>query len=283
MDHASSSVSLLLARFVRWAETDPDVLAAFVIGSRARDDHPADEWSDLDILVLSTDCERHLHNLDWVSAVGGPWVVTFLENTAGGEGTERRVLFEDGLDVDFAFLPPSILEQPVSTEVLRRGIIVLVDKCSAGDRLPELAKLPCPHRKPSEAGYLELVNDVLYHYLWAARKLRRGELAVAIGCVDCYLKNRLLTMIEWHAKAANGLQYDTWHRGRFLEEWADPRIVQGLRQAYAHYDPDDLRRALRATINLFRWVAEETAEMLGFAYPFHADRQVEELVRECLS
>ncbi|MGQ9697690.1 MAG: aminoglycoside 6-adenylyltransferase [Armatimonadota bacterium] len=283
MDHGSSSVPFLLTRFVRWAETDPDVRAAFIIGARARTDHPADQWSDLDILVLSTNCERHLHTMDWVSVVGGPWIVTFIEETPCGSGRERRVLFEDGLDVDFAFFPPSILEQPLDADVVLRGITVLVDKCGAADRLPEVAKLPCPHEQPSEQQYLELVSDVLYHYLWAARKLRRGELSVAIGCVDGYLKNRLLTMVEWHTKAANGLQFDTWHRGRFLEEWADPRVVFGLRQAYAHYDSDDIRRALRATINLFRWVAEETAEMLGFSYPSQADRKVEELVKECLS
>lgn len=283
MDHSNSSVSLLLARLVRWANTDPDILAAFIIGSRARSDHPADQWSDLDILILSTTCDRHLHSLDWISAVGGPWLVTFLEPIAGCGGTERRVLFEDGLDVDFAFLPPSVLDHPMSAEVVRRGIRVLVDKCDASDRLPELAKLPSGPTLPSEADYAELVNDVLYHYLWAARKLRRGEFAVAIGCVDGYLKSRLFTMVEWHAKATNGPQYDTWPRGRFLEKWADPRVVQGLRQAYAHYDPDDMRRALRATVNLFRWIAEETAEVLGFTYPMRADRKVEEMVRDCLS
>jgi aminoglycoside 6-adenylyltransferase len=38
----------LTERFVKWAETQPDIHAAMVIGSRARTEWPADEWSDLD-------------------------------------------------------------------------------------------------------------------------------------------------------------------------------------------------------------------------------------------
>ena len=45
----------LIERFVQWAQTDDNIRAAIVIGSRARVDHPADEWSDLDILILAND------------------------------------------------------------------------------------------------------------------------------------------------------------------------------------------------------------------------------------
>ncbi len=41
----------LIERFTRWAEAEEDVRAALILGSRARKDHPADEWSDLDVLV----------------------------------------------------------------------------------------------------------------------------------------------------------------------------------------------------------------------------------------
>lgn len=37
-------------KFISWAQTVEDIKAAFIVGSRARKDHPADEWSDMDIL-----------------------------------------------------------------------------------------------------------------------------------------------------------------------------------------------------------------------------------------
>lgn len=56
----------LVERFVRWAETLSDIRAAVIIGSRARVDHPADEWADLDIMVITTDPERYVSTRDWI-------------------------------------------------------------------------------------------------------------------------------------------------------------------------------------------------------------------------
>jgi len=90
------------------------------------------------------------------------------------------------------------------------------------------------------------------HAVWATKKLRRGELFIAKSCCDNTMKRLLRQMIEWHARATHGWDYDTWYDGRFLHQWADPRTAAGLREADAHYDADDVRRALFATTDLFR-------------------------------
>ena len=119
--------------------------------------------------------------------------------------------------------------------------------------------------------------------VWTATKLRRGELLTAKGCCDGYMKDLLLWMTIWHAGAARGWTYDTWHRGRFFEEWADPRVVAGLHAAYAHYDAADVARALWATMDLFRWVARETTAHLGYPYPGSAEERVVALVTTVLA
>ena len=81
----------------------------------------------------------------------------------------------------------------------------------------------------------------------------------------------------------NGWNYDTWFRGRFLEEWAHPQAVKELHGAFAHYDEEDAKAALLATMDLFRWIAVETAEKLGYPYPAKADEHVTKWIRTCLS
>ena len=68
-----------------------------------------------------------------------------------------------------------------------------------------------------------------------------------------------------------------------MEEWADPRVLEELRSAFAHYDKDDVSRALLSSMALFRWVSKETAEKLGYTYPTEADECVTKWVRNCLS
>jgi aminoglycoside 6-adenylyltransferase len=136
--------------------------------------------------------------------------------------------------------------------------------------------------KPTQAEFLHVVNDFLYHAVWTVKHLRRGELWWAKMCSDCYMHHLLLRMIEWHAHATHDWNYDTWFRGRFLEKWADPRVVEGLRSSFAHYETDDVARALLEEMKLFRWVALETAKKLEYQYPVEAEEHVLRWVETCL-
>jgi len=104
----------LIDRFVAWAEPRSDLRAALVVGSYARRDHPADVWSDLDLLLITTDPHFYLERTDWLTDVGQPWL-TFLEPTAVGRLVERRVLFAGALDVDFTVVPLAVVQQLSST------------------------------------------------------------------------------------------------------------------------------------------------------------------------
>jgi aminoglycoside 6-adenylyltransferase len=277
----------LIARFVAWAQGREDIRAAAVIGSRARGaNHPADEFSDLDIILIATDPQPYIATGGWVEAIGHPWLV-FVERTPDGHLSERRVLFEGGLDVDFAFMPVGPVRAMLKTgvdpdlaDMIRRGVRVLVDKDGLAAQIIAAAPTAQPPQAPSEADFLQVANDFWYHTVWTAKHLRRGELWWAKGCCDGYLKALLLRMLEWHARATQGPEHDTWMRGRFLEEWADPRAVMELCEAFARYDTDEIWGALAATMGLFRWVSVETAGQWGFAYPTFGAERATELVHK---
>jgi aminoglycoside 6-adenylyltransferase len=269
----------ILERFLAWARAREDLRAVIVLGSRARGDRPADEFSDLDLALVSTDPGFYLRETWWLERLGTP-LLTFVEGQAVGTGLERRVLFEGDLDVDFAVLrleevagwgrggmPPEI------AAVFARGFRFAVDKDGLEGPMG-LSSLDPPGAEPlpDRETFVSLCHDFLYHALWAAKKLRRGELWVARWCVDGYMKLQLLQVLQWHARIVDG--HDTWHKGRFLESWADPRAVAELREAFARYDPEEVGLALRTTVEIFRRVAKEVATKLGHRYPEESDERV---------
>ena len=279
MDDTASAYEQLMEKFIQWAQTEENIRAAVVIGSRARLDHPADEWSDLDILIFAYDPEPYLTTSNWLHHIGSPWL-TFIEPTPDGSGFERRVLFQGGLDVDFAPDPVSdlktMLDQgfpPDYADMIHRGVRFLVDKDGYAKRLQDITIDPPPYSPPAESEFLNLVNDFWYHTVWTGKRLRRGELWRAKSCCDGYLKHLLRQMMEWHTHASRGEGVDTWMRGRFLEEWADVRAVESLPVIFAHYDEEDIWRALMATMDLFRWLAVESAELLGYSYPSFGEKR----------
>ncbi len=275
----------LTERFVAWAEDRADIRAAIVVGSRARVDHPVDEWSDLDMLIFATNPEYYLLRTDWLENIGNIWI-TIIGRTEGGD-PERLVLFEGGFQVDFVILSNDILPRLVHAEsvpdVIRRGTRVLLDKDGlVAQMIPSSLEPPSLH-PPTQDEFIQVINSFWFIAVCTAKQLRRGELWMIKLLHDAKMKGLLLRMMEWHARAINGWNYDTWHMGRFLREWADPRALEDLRGTFAHFDEDDSWSALLATMDLFRWLAIETSEKLSYQYPALSDERATGLVRKFFS
>lgn len=266
----------IIARVVDWAQEEPRILAAMVVGSRARTDHPADAWSDLDVVIFATDPDELLGEDDWIHRMGTP-VITFLEPTAVGMWKERRALFEGALDVDFSIIPAAFLAEALAdtslvqetASVLTRGVRVLADKeGELGRLLAAVAGLPRPGATPPDQARLDqLVNDFWFHVVWIAKKLRRGELAVAHECLDGHQRRLLLTLVRWHAE----LRGPIWHGTRYLEEWVDRTTRDALAATWARHGHDDDVRATRAMMDLVSRLAAEVAAAHRLTVPPHAE------------
>ena len=108
----TASYEQLIQRFNVWAEKRSDIRAACIVGSRARTDHPADEWADLDMVVFTSNPEYYLSEMSWIDQLAKP-LLTFIETTPESGTRERRVLFEGMIDADF-----TILHQEITAELL---------------------------------------------------------------------------------------------------------------------------------------------------------------------
>ncbi|MEO8245585.1 MAG: aminoglycoside 6-adenylyltransferase [Chloroflexota bacterium] len=277
----------LLERITAWAGSRNDVRGALLVGSAARSVSPADEHSDLDVVLFVTEPRAWLDEASWVREIGDPWV-TFIEPTGVGHGWERRVLFADGVDVDFSLFPPPDASDEAAIAarhihgVLQRGARALADpEGFLATMLDEARAAPPVLRAetPSAAELANLVGDLLYHVVWTARKALRGEGWVAAECINGHMAPNLARLATWHAVVVNGVT-DTWHAGRFLERWADPRAVSGLARSLTDTTPQRMGEALAACLELCELLAGELGPPIGQPYPTDAHRRVAAWLRE---
>lgn len=270
-----------LAKITRFLKLQEDIHYAIVIGSQARKVRPADEWSDIDIVIVTSDPERYLQDSSWLEGIGIPPRITFVEKAASGGTVERRALFSNGVAVDFSIFPFNCLGEVEESDqvqeefvkVLRRGVIIIKDE---GEMISSFVKqlqssgrmdqVPGSH-EVSEQEFSQSASDFFFHFVWTNRKLNRGELWSAKTCLDCYMKSLLIQMVEWHAKAENSEEYDVWHSGRFIEQWADRSIIAEFHKIFAHYDYHDIESALHSTVRLYARIAKEVAHHYEFNYP----------------
>lgn len=254
------------SRILELAGADDGIKAVVAIGSSTRSEVKADEYSDLDLIIAAMDTEKWLYGD--IPQQLGDMKISFVEPTLGG-GMERRVLYKNALDVDMIVFTPEQLttaaREGVAGWVCNRGYIVLYDTMGISDLLNEHVSHEVRYNELSEDEYKNLVNDFCFHVVWASKKILRGELWTAKMCIDAYLKNHLLKMLEMYT--VNKYESDVWHDGRFLDRWADEQIRTSLPKCFAHYDREDMISALAETKTLFAQTAKAVAEIKGYAYP----------------
>jgi len=287
MPQQTTNYQTIIDNFMQYGKTCQDFKASIIIGSRARAEEPADEWSDLDIVLFTENHESYIENTQWLENIGN-FTITFVENTPIADSKERRVLFEDGLDVDFAIINAENIDRLINTpdviDVLKKGYKVLFDKTKVFQdfKIPKVKlKRAKAIRLPSSKEFSEVVNDFWYHCVWSVKKILRGELWTAKTCVDVYLKTLLLKVIEWQTALSDD-PHTIWHDGRFFEKWSDQRVVKQMAKCFAHYENDDIKRALKNTMDLFSSVTVDVCEGLHYNNPVEVEKEARKWVNEHL-
>ncbi|MBQ1591968.1 MAG: aminoglycoside 6-adenylyltransferase [Treponema sp.] len=242
-----------------------------LIGSSSNAESLSDEYSDIDLILVTGNLEKYYSDGSWLSSIDDVWV-TFTESAKDINYWERRCVFSKGLDVDFIIVDKAKLLNPqesfpVLNDICHKTLQVVMDK---GNLFPYFSRFITDKHDytfPTQNDYDNLVNDFYFHYLWAYKKCLRGEYWVALQCLNSYLKSKTLTMIEWYEHLLHGNDYNTFYQGRHLEKWAEESIKSELKNIFSSYNKDSIIKALDANRILFTRIAKDTAKMIDYVFP----------------
>lgn len=97
--------ALIKSKILDIANTDKSIRAIIAIGSSTR--LKADDYSYLDLIIATDDAKKWLYGT--APEQIGNIKISFVEPTLGG-GKERRILYENALDVDMIIFTPEQFE-----------------------------------------------------------------------------------------------------------------------------------------------------------------------------
>lgn len=264
-------IQQLEQRIHDWASREAPIRVVLVVGSQARDaDHPADQWSDLDLVLFCTDFAPYLADQSWLHQFGTLWVCVPEE----GHDSELFAVYEGGCKADLYFMA---LEDLRGFQYDRR-YRVLIDKDGLAAQLPAPPDAPPRAAPPAREPFEASINAFWYQAMQVAKFIRRRDLW-RVKAHDHLLKKHLLAMLEWHAQATQGPDLDTWYGGRFLRQWVNPDTWSELHRTYGAFGAAESWRALLASMALFHRLATETADRLNLAYPAQVEERLSAWVR----
>jgi len=283
----------LCRRIVEWAKDQPTIQAVLLIGSRARLDHPADLWSDLDLLIFANDLQPYTDSA-WLPEIGDV-LLHILDSTGRGD-PEWIVVFSDGLKADFAFvqIPEYLINHKVSIqsplvmteeyhEIYGRGSICLMDRYNPAVENQLIAFQISRPEIPSQEQISDFIQRLLIEALRTAKFIRRKDVWRATKSCNILVQHHLLTLVEWQARATRGLDIDTWYEGRFLEDWAAAWFIDMLPGLSAGFDLQQLHRSLQNSLQCAERLALEIATALDLEFPHSKFSQAKRVISTILA
>ncbi|MCJ7726568.1 MAG: aminoglycoside 6-adenylyltransferase [Acidimicrobiia bacterium] len=264
----------LLDRVLAWAAEDPNIVAVVLTGSRAALRRTPDRWSDVDIELICDDPAPLVEDDAWFHAFGEVLVYLRLLSEEGTHPT-RLAAYSEG-EVDFSLCGRDRIHSQASglCDLYRRGYRVLIDKEGLTEALPEPDGRPISKQLPTEEEFRGAVSVFWFEAYHQAGYLAREDLW-ALKFRDGTMKKYLRKMLEW-AAVTRDPDADVRQIGHGMRNWVDDQTWVDLHSVWGGFDADSSRRALMATIDVFRMVAREVGAALGFDYPESSDRQITE-------
>jgi aminoglycoside 6-adenylyltransferase len=278
----------VINKLTQWTESHDSIRVVLLTSTRVVPNAPVDELSDYDVVLIVEDIHPFYEHRDWLGDFGevlvAYWDPIYPDPDFGLEKFGNVTQYADGLKIDFTFLPVAwlkkVVEAPALPAELDAGYRILLDKdhLTAGMHSPtHKAYIPVP---PTNEVYQTMINDFFSDAPFVAKCLLRGELLPLKWCLDYDMKHVYLRpMLEW----LMGLQHDwslpTGWLGKGLKNKLPPEIWLQLEGAYSGADIADNWEALFRTMALFRRVAMEVGERLGYDYPLELDQRVTNFIK----
>jgi len=269
----------VIRRLIRWAGDRPAVRAVLLTSSLVSPDAPVDLLSDYDVILAVDDVRPFYDSRAWLSDFG-PLLVLYRDPLSLFHGLERFAYitqYEDGLKIDFtlwtAGILPRVAAQPALPDVLDVGYELLLDKdnLAAGLKPPTYqAHIPRP---PDESQYLEQVELFFHNATYVAKYLWRDDLVAAKHVFDDIKVGNLRRMLDWLIEIDHDWSLKPGAYGRYLKRYLRPSVWAQLEETYVRPDLEENWQALFKTVDLFRQVAREVGQHLGYSYPADLHRR----------
>ncbi len=267
-----------LEKIIDWARREEPIRAVVITGSLARGDGSTDEFSDLDAQIITTDRQRYSADDSWLDGLGPVWIRFPL----AADAPYRLVWFAGGIKVDFQFIALDslrpLLESGELSEEYQRGYWVALDKDGLYRALPPSPRRFPPPPSPSAAAVQATINEFWFEAIHVAQFIRRREFWV-LKFRDWTMKEMLLRLLEWTARAQSDGAVNTWLLGKRIEQWTDAVNYAAIAQLWPGWDAAALWQALLRQVALFRRLSLELNAALGYEYSDSAYAEIEGYIR----
>jgi aminoglycoside 6-adenylyltransferase len=258
-----------------FADSDDNIRAVLLNGSRANPNAPRDPFQDYDVLCLVRDVAPYVRNWDIPPMFGEIMILQLPDDMGEPEWTSDihyayLMQYMDGVRIDLSFHLLSRIDDVIHDSLT----IVLLDKDGILKNVPPSSDVDYLPAEPTDKAFQDCCNEFWWVSPYVAKGLWRGELTYARHMLDDAVREQLIKMLTWYFGIRTGFQKSPGKSGKYLKADLEPEIWSELEATYADADFEHIWESLFTMGRLFRRIARGVASVYSFEYPQGDDDRV---------
>lgn len=253
------------------AKNDPRIRVAFQAGSRVNPLSKRDLMQDYDIIFCVKNVEDFSVDKSFLDSLNpvfiySPEVSKKLSQDIKDE-INYIVLLEDGVKIDFKFLPVEMICEIISKTTL---ISLLMDKDNLIKELPVSSDVGYRVLRPTKNEFEQNTYEFFYKVLEVLPYLYRGQLTGGTLAYKDVIDN-LLKALSWLIAYGKDFKINMGKNYKNIDDFIDDEYKEIYFEATTFEDIEGLWKSLFACLSLYRKIGLSLAERLNFDYPKQLD------------
>lgn len=258
----------MIDMLVSTAREDPNILAAYLEGSRVIPEVPKDIFQDYDLIYVVKETRPFIEDRGWIDRFGERLYMQYPEEGLWDNGNHENcygwlMQFADGNRLDLHVCTLSyVKEQMKNGEPYQ----ILLDKTGCLPVPEEVSDKIYRVKKPSREEFQAACNEFWWCMNNVAKGLWREELLYVLDQLNMVIRPMLFKLLSWKAVKDYDFSISVGKSGKYLKKYLSKEFYERYLKTYPAGKKEAIWESVMEMCDLFEAAAREISEDLGLPY-----------------
>ncbi|WP_078394403.1 aminoglycoside 6-adenylyltransferase [Shouchella patagoniensis] len=262
-----------------YAKKDDRIRAVYMNGSRTNPRIQSDIFQDYDIVYVVKETATFIRDATWIRVFGELFMLQEPDKLDQGRSLEVNfertyaylMLFNDGNRLDLRL---QTIEATLSEYGEDKLTIPLLDKDQLLPTIGPPSDADYHVKEPSVGEFTSCVNNFWWCLQNVAKGIWRDELPYAKLMFEYTTRHTLDEMVSWWIGINTDFELSIGKLGKYIKRYLPEAYWVMYKETYSDASYDTMWKSIFKACELFRILAIDVAEKLGFNFPQDDDKNM---------
>ena len=261
----------MLDLILKTADSNPEIRAVYMNGSRTNPNVKKDIFQDYDIVYVVNEIKTFLDDENWIDIFGERLYMQLpeaLDKSLGKDVDTDNcygwlIQLADGNRIDLHLQTVTFAKNEILKDKL---CIILLDKNNILPDIPPASDIDYHIQKPSQIEFSACCNEFWWILNNVGKGLWRGEITYVMDMINFHLRPELVKMLSWHIGIKTEFSCSIGKSGKYMSSFLAEDLWNRFLATYSAAKTDSVWNSVFTAVDLFDETAVKSAFSLKYIY-----------------